>query len=659
MKKISYFIFFVTMLLVFSIYVSAGEVVIITGNDVRFRPEPNTNNEPITSFDSGTELTLLDKNVESGNGCKKEWYKVSYGSIEGYVCSEFAKIEVINELNPEEYQEYSEYLSELGFPETYIPKLVELHVKHPNWQFRVMNVDYDFDKLVNKEYDGYYKGWSLIEDTGRYYDGYKSVDSWSYNYLTNEFSTKFNGGGDVWYAANKETIAYYIDPRNFLNNERIFMFETLSYNNLYHTKEGIDLMLKGTFMETGYADTENEKTFADAFLDAAVQYKVSPYVLISRVIQEVGAKGSTIVSGTVSGYEGYYNFYNIKAAGNTKEETIANGLEHAKEKGWDTKYKAIIGGASFLAEDYIDDGQDTLYLQKWDVVGSTFVTHQYMQNIKAPYSESIKTYRGYNDIGLIDNAFVFAIPVYKNMPSETKLPNSGNPNNYLLNLSVNGIYLFSEATIETEFSMNLAKDTTSIEIDASKVYSKAVISGAGSVSISADKQTIPITVTAENGDVRIYNINITRTDEIPLSIGEVLRVLGIVNDGTYMSGFTVGTDISLIRQNIINKEPKAEVTTFDKSGNSKSSGIIANGDVINIKTRNEEKKYQIILYGDVNSDGKIDKVDAAGILRYYYKYTDYDEITKMAADINKNNDINKEDVAAVLRDLYGYSQIKQ
>ena len=69
--------------------------------------------------------------------------------------------------------------------------------------------------------------------------------------------------------------------------------------------------------------------------------------------------------------------------------SIANGLIHAKEKGWNTKYKAIIGGASFLAEDYIDDGQDTLYLQKFDVDNSDeeLYWHQYMQNILAAQSE--------------------------------------------------------------------------------------------------------------------------------------------------------------------------------------------------------------------------------------------------------------------------------
>ena len=132
----------------------AKEMIIVTDNGVRFRSEPNTsNNDNIyLKLNTGDELILLDKEIEPGNGCDANWYKAQYGSYEGYICSKYAKIETIIEINPEDYEEYSEYLLSLGFPEDYIPKLVELHVKHPNWKFRVMDSEIDFNTLVNKEY---------------------------------------------------------------------------------------------------------------------------------------------------------------------------------------------------------------------------------------------------------------------------------------------------------------------------------------------------------------------------------------------------------------------------------------------------------------------------------------------------------------------------
>ena len=54
---------------------------------------------------------------------------------------------------------------------------------------------------------------------------------------------------------------------------------------------------------------------------------------------------------------------------------------------WNSKEKAIIGGALYIVNGYISANQHTLYLQKFNVspnaLNSTY-THQYMSNIKAP-----------------------------------------------------------------------------------------------------------------------------------------------------------------------------------------------------------------------------------------------------------------------------------
>lgn len=661
MKKIAYFVFFVLMLFVFTMSTYASEVIVVNGGDVRFRVAPNTSKGVIASFNSGTQLILLNKNAGVGNGCSEGyvWYKGRYENKVGYICSKYALIQEVEDLKQEDYPTYGEYLIALGFPTDYVDKLTLIHEKYPNWKFTPMKVPEDFNEILRLEYDGHDKGWSLLEDTGHYFDGLKSFDTWSYNYLTNEFSTKFTGGGWNWYAASRDTIAYYLDPRNFLDEKYIFMFENLAYNELYHTKDGVQLMLNGSFMESGFADLEGTKTFVDAFMDAGITNDVSPYVLVSRVIQEVGVKGSTIVSGTVAGYEGYYNFYNIKAAGNSAEETIAKGLNHAVSQGWNTKYKAIVGGASFLGDDYFSVGQDSLYLQKWDVIGKSLVDHQYMQNIQAPYHEASKMYNGYSRANLLGNAFIFTIPVFNNMPEVTKLPNKGNPNNYLSSLSVNGGYLFKDTTTETEFDLNLDINTTSIQIDATKVASTATVSGTGTVALNGTEQIVPIVVTAENGDVRTYNINVTRSGDKAIAVSEILRLANIKNDGNYMFGFVVGTDISEIQKNIIDKETKASVITLDKDGNSKINGAVASGDKVKINTDSEEKEYTIIINGEVTGDGVIDKLDALAVVRYFYQYTSYDGALKAAADVNGDNVIDKLDALAILRDYYGYAKIEQ
>ena len=663
MRKISYFILSIIVFTMAILNVSAdSKVVVITGDSVRFRTEPTTSSSIIREFNTGAELELLNDNITAGHGCDKVWYQAKYGSSTGYICSEFAIIKEVEDvtINIEDYGDYSEYLRELGFPDSYIPYLIQLHNAHPNWSFKVFASDLDFNDMVTLEYDGLGTGWSLIEDTGRYIDGYKSTASWSYNYLTDTFYNNFAGGGSNWYAANKATISYYMDPRNFLNEKQIFMFETLSYNQNFHTREGIAAMLKNTFM-TGYANKEKTKTYVDAFMDAATTYNVSPYVLIARVIQEVGAQGSTIVSGTVSGFEGYYNFYNIKATG-AQNMIIYNGLSYAKEMGWDSPYKAIVGGASFLANGYINVGQDTLYLQKWDLIVPKPGRHQYMQNIEAPSHESIKTYNGYNNIGLVNSSFAFSIPVYKNMPTKTSLPSSANPNNYLSSLSVNGSYLFEKAVNTTSFDIVVDGNTESINIAASKVNSSARIEGTGSVTIPNEKTTINIIVTAGNGDKRTYKINVTKKIEetnTVLDISEILRTLNIKNDGTYIYGYELNTDISTIISSIVGKEPGATVTCTNKANQAKTSGIIASGDKIKIKTNREEKTYTLVIYGDVNGDGKIAATDYVAIKNHIMDTKKLDEFEKICADVNRDGKVAATDYVAIKNHIMDVKKITQ
>ena len=230
-----------------------------------------------------------------------------------------------------------------------------------------------------------------------------------------------------------------MDPRNFLNEVRIFQFETLSFTEQTNNLEAIEKILYGTefynqkvsyLTSSGQTINMNEK-YSDLILKAGKTSLVSPYHLASRIKQEVGpflSHGS--ISGKVTGFEGLYNFYNIGATSSSEPMgAIKNGLQYAKDgKGaseatkakflipWNTKEKAIIGGAIFIGDSYINQGQNTIYLQKFDVTGESLFWHQYMTNVLAPYSEAKSIYNGYKNSNLLDIPMEFIIPVYNNMP---------------------------------------------------------------------------------------------------------------------------------------------------------------------------------------------------------------------------------------------------
>lgn len=322
-----------------------------------------------------------------------------------------------------------------NFPSSYQPYLQELKKKHPNWEFTALYTGFDWNYVISQEYRN---DKNLVPKS--YSDAWKCTDNGIYN-------VEIDKG---WVNASKRAVEYTMDPRNFLNNVRVFQFEKLSYDPNTNSKEGVEKILYGTEFynravsyrtHSGQVINTQEK-YSDLIWNSAIYSGVSPYHLASRIKQEVGPFIThNSISGTVAGFEGYYNFYNIGATSSTEPlGAIKNGLQFAKDgKGaseatkanllipWNTPERAIKGGAVFIGSSYISVGQNNLYLQKFDVNddrGSDLFWHQYMTNCLAPYSESSGIYKAYSSNGMLDSSIRFIIPVYENMPQYmTESPN--------------------------------------------------------------------------------------------------------------------------------------------------------------------------------------------------------------------------------------------
>ena len=133
-----------------------------------------------------------------------------------------------------------------------------------------------------------------------------------------------------------------MDPRNFLNEIRIFQFEGLSYSEQTNNLEAVEKILYGTefynqkvsyVTNTGQTINMIEK-YSDLILRGGKTSYVSPFHLASRIKQEVGPFLShSSISGIVPGFEGLYNFYNIGATSSSEPMgAIKNGLQYAKDR---------------------------------------------------------------------------------------------------------------------------------------------------------------------------------------------------------------------------------------------------------------------------------------------------------------------------------------
>ena len=313
------------------------------------------------------------------------------------------------------------------FPESYKPYLRELHEKYPDWKFVPMLTGLTFDEVLdgesNKNTNKQYDKISLVPSSAS--DIFKSYQKYDYTESTGVFKQWDSG----FVAANRLALSYFMDPRNFLSEDNIFQFELLSFDERL-TVEAVETVLVGSFMsekKITYYNSDGEKktlskTYGEAIHEAGEKYNINPCYLASKILNEVGTKGSSSVTGKHSAYPGIYNFYNIGSTDGG--DAIGKGLKWASGSGsysrpWNTPVKSINGGAEFLAETYIKNGQFTGYLQRFNVNPDAYhklYTHQYMTNLVGSVAQGYSTYVSYAKSGLLYNTYVFSIPVFEEMP---------------------------------------------------------------------------------------------------------------------------------------------------------------------------------------------------------------------------------------------------
>lgn len=371
---------------------------------LRIRSSPGTSGAIIGYLDHGTRLNIYDEVDVSG----VTWYYVTCSqngtTLTGYVSSQYVTLAAADET-------FDDYLDAQGFPDSYKDALKVLHSMYPNWVFQAVHTKVDWTTAVDNEST---VGKSLVPYSwDKAYINTADVDS---------SGNQIGRDGSNWVSASRAAVAYYMDPRNALTTPYIFQFECLSYDSNIHTKDGVQKILNGTFMESGYTVGGIYYSYADTFMTAAEISGVSPYHLASRVRQEQGVSGTVLSDGTVDGYKGYYNFFNYGAYTTSDASAVVNGAKYAKNVSstyygpWNSQYNSILGGSKMLGENYINDGQNTLYFQRFNVVSSPIFSHQYMTNVAAARSESNTLMQAYSG-EMLSEALVFRIPIYDNMPA--------------------------------------------------------------------------------------------------------------------------------------------------------------------------------------------------------------------------------------------------
>lgn len=600
-KKILSVILFIFCLIPLSVNAS-DYYGVISGADIRIRK--NVDSTSYYKFASSGEIFDMPDNelIEGNKACPNGWYKVNYDNNIGYVCSNYLKVYQINtsldnaEVTPGNECEVA--MQQAGFPSSYWNGLCTIKAAHPNWTFTAKATDSSGSTI----------DWNMSVQAEASCG--KNTISSNDTTMIDASCTKATDLG--YYNVSEKAVRYYMDPRNFLNEVNIFMFERQdsNFNISYDSYETVSSKIFGSsFLLQQIPDLPNY------IRKASETTGVNSAAISTRIKQELGS--AKLTSGVYSGqlyscvsgnyttrypdklYNGnsldnYYNFFNINATdgSNVTEKALIYAYTH----NWggtgnqnDDRITAIIGGTNFLKNRYINVGQNTIYFQKFNIFPNTTSSryiNQYMTNISAPQSESKISYDAYRDTGLLESNFEFIIPVFSGMDG-------------------------------------------------------------GSVLVENDSFD-----NNNNAEITIEN------NEVPKpSVDSIVNNSGFRYSDGYITNINIGTKVNDVKNTLQAIAGEDNVTITNADG-VEIDGNIATGYRININGATNETLI-VIIYGDVSGDGEINALDLLKIQKQILGTTQLNGSFKEAADPSKDGNINALDLLKVQKHILGSGNIEQ
>ena len=273
-------------------YAATGSAT-VNATTLNVRSTPGTTGSVVKKLAYGAAVTVVSETAGSDG---KTWYKIQFssgsGTQEGYVRSDYIKFPVSYSYD----STFENYLNSQGFPESYKVSLRTLHTEHPTWVFQAQKTGLNWSDVMAAEGA---VGANLVSKSS--ISSWKSTEYGAYDWNTGTW-TGFDGSS--WVAASKDIVAYYMDPRNFLNDTYVFQFLHHAYDSNAQTREGLTSLITGTFLEK----TPESTTAATQSVQETIGSGSSPVVNNS---------GSTGTSGSLQQGESYGPGMSMGTSGGT------------------------------------------------------------------------------------------------------------------------------------------------------------------------------------------------------------------------------------------------------------------------------------------------------------------------------------------------------
>ncbi|UOQ50289.1 SH3 domain-containing protein [Gracilibacillus caseinilyticus] len=295
---------------------------------------------------------------------------------------------------------------------------------------------YPYIRMVGNWYEIEYGGrigyiyYTAVENKRQFAETNYSIDYQDMLDIQMTKTPKVDGAGR--FIASRELVSYYANSNNFdRQSQEYLQFLILSEPANLDADEINAKVLKGKGSLEGTAE---------AFIEAGEKYNVNEVYLIAHALHETANGTSTLASGVTVNGKKTYNMYGIEAYDGC---AVSCGSQHAYDEGWFTPEAAVIGGAEFIADDWINDGQDTLYKMRWNPESPGYP--QYATHVSWALSQTSRIQQIYD---MLETYILkFDVPIYKNQPGSTSKPSGADQ--YYVNTASKG------SLAETTANLNL------------------------------------------------------------------------------------------------------------------------------------------------------------------------------------------------------------
>ena len=161
--------------------------------------------------------------------------------------------------------------------------------------------------------------------------------------------------------------------------------------------------------------------------------------------------------------------------------------------------------------------------------------------------------------------------------------------------------VFNSAT--TEYSCTVKNNISSVTVNATATSSKSKVRGLGTKDLTVGKNTLPIRIIAEDGSEKIYNVNISRKEDVASSISVFGKQFNVIDaEPTLTTSSNNTTDASGL---YASTDTNTENPTYYFRGNVENNYVNFAGFTWRIVRINEDGTIRIVMQDGINNNANI------------------------------------------------------